>query len=184
MKIPKVSLQLLMILSCASLEIPERSGSDDESTLLALPFTFESTAQHGGPMGFHFIYDIASVDGGGIRQNVVFKQRLKGDVLLVDNLPPGKYKIAQLSFVPAGGGDHSYGNNKEPRNDRFTLEAGKITVLSRILSVKRYNPTIGRGMSTIYEDSIDNLLLAKRQEIIATLQGLPNFDQWKVQEWQ
>ena len=180
MKIPKVSLQLLMILalvSCASLEIPERSGSDDESTLLSLPFTFESTAQH-------FIYDIASVDGGGIRQNVVFKQRLKGDVLLVDNLPPGKYKIAQLSFVPAGGGDHSYGNNKEPRNYRFTLEAGKITVLSRILSVKRYNPTIGRGMSTIYEDSIDNLLLAKRQEIIVTLQGLPNFDQWKVQEWQ
>jgi len=173
------ALLTLALVSCASMKIPPPANS--ESTLLALPFVVDSQSQRGGPLAFHYIYDIVSVDGGGVRQSVVFKQSLEGDVLLVDTLPPGKYKIAALRFVPAGSGDHTYGVNRQSRNDRFTMEAGKITMAPKVLIIRRFNAIPGRGGETSYTVSIEILSHAKRQEIIATLKRLPNFDLWELQ---
>jgi hypothetical protein len=173
-------LMLFALASCASLKLP--APTDNDSTLLLLPFILDSQSQHGGPLAFHYVYEIVSADGAGLSHQAVFTQRLGGDVLVVDSLPPGYYRLATFSFIPAGSGDHSYDNNRVSRPEHFWLEAGKITIFPRALTVRRYNATPGRGMTTTYARSITTLSTAKRQEIVQNLSELPHFDEWQLQD--
>ena len=170
----------LVLTACVSLTIPP--PSEQVSTLLALPFVLDSRSQQGGPMGFHYIYDIASTDGGGIRQSVKFKERQDKDIMLVDSLPPGEFRVVSISLVPAGSGEHTYGNNKQAVDFRFRMEAGKITVFPKLLTVERYNATVGRGMSTNYRDTVSDLSSDKLDEIVKILSELPNYEMWTVAE--
>lgn len=170
---------MLALVSCASLELPP--PTDSKSTLLVLPASFESTSVHSGPMGFHYVYEIESEDGAEVSYQAVFSRPMPGDMLIVDSLPPGGYRLKALSFVPAGGGDHRYGNNRQLRKERFRLEAGKITVFEKRLEVRRYNSIPGRGMSMTYAHDFPQLGKQENAEIITALSEQPNFDKWEFQ---
>jgi hypothetical protein len=81
-----------------------------------------------------------------------------------------------------GSGDFTYGDNVENRNDRFRLEAGKITIFSQSLNVLLYNEIPGRGMETIYEFDMEPVLAEQKKKIVETLKSLPNFEQWELRD--
>lgn len=172
-------LCVFSLVACSTLKI--NPPSDEKPTLLVLPFTIDNTSQS-GRLGFHYIYEIFSVNGSVEPLKVVFKQRYDGDIVLIDSLPPGDYRLSKFSFVPAGTGNHTYGENMQSRNDRIRLEAGEVTVFPRSLNIRKYHKTPGRGRSITYEHSITAVTPAQSVQIIDTLQSQPNFDQWELQD--
>ena len=123
-------MMLLLLISCAGLKI--NPPSPDKQTILVLPAKITNTSLNTRYF-YDYIYEIVSADSSDITYLATFKLPIKDDLLIVDSLPPGNYIVNKFIFLPRGAGDHTYGNNVKSRNDRFKLESGKITVLSRNL---------------------------------------------------
>lgn len=175
---------LLFVSSCIKLKID--SPGPNKQTILILPVQLTDTSQQ-GRHGFYYIYEIVSdpdeivtIDTRIIPYEAIFKLPIKGDMLIVDTLPPGNYIVDKFIFKTEGSGDYTYGKNEAPRYDKFKLEVGKITIFSKSLDVKVWNETPGHGMSTSYDFDMVPVSLIQKEEILATLKKLPNFDKWKI----
>lgn len=172
-------IALSMLASCARLSIDQPSES--HQSLLVLPATHTNKAQvvrH----GFYYVYQISSDDSSVPPYDAVFRFPLTGDMLMVDALPPGDYRVSRFTFLPRGVGDHTYSNNTVVRNDRFTLRPGTITLFDKSLNLLTYNPIVGRGASTSYQMDIEPVTPEQRQRILQTLGQLENFHSWQVLE--
>jgi hypothetical protein len=147
-----------------------------------LPFTINNRAQQRGQLYFHYMYEIVSIDQAMEPLVVVFKQRMDGDVVIVDSLPPGDYRVSAFSFVPAGAGsvEHSYGDNRQELDIDFELEAGSITILPYSLNLEIFNSIPGRGMTTSYSSSLDEVTRPQMLELAKKLQSQKYFDRWKI----
>lgn len=153
--------------------------SDEYRTALVLPTELENRSEHGGH-GFEYIYRIENLDGGVEPLEVFFRFPIAGDMIIVDSLPPGDYRVSQFRFQPRGSGDFSYGTNIQRRNDRFRLERSHITILNRSLNVLVFNATPGRGMTTTYDFKVEPLRTDQRERVLETLQTLEHFSAWKI----
>ncbi len=176
-KTVSIALFAVVLSACAGLRIDP--PSTENSTLLLLPVevTYKAqTNQH----GFYYVYDIEGIDDPSITHEAIIKLPLRGDILIVDSLPPGRYRVSRLTFKPIGSGDFDYGNNRFSRNDRFSLEAGKITIFNRSLHVTLYNRTPGRGMTTSYSIDLEPVTADQIVRIREALQKSPGFQAWKL----
>jgi len=174
-----ISLLSLLSASCASLQLP--GPASPESTLLLLPFTIDNRSQQGGAiLGFHYDYQIVSIDNSIEPINVVFSRRMDGDVVIVDSLPPGKYKVSSIGVSPSGSADHTYSNKRIVLGIDFELKAKTITVLSHSLNIEIYNETPGRSMSTTYSREVEPLSDVQRTKLLKRLREQKFFDQWTL----
>ena len=172
-----VPMLFLLITSCASLKI--NPPSPDKQTILVLPVLVTNQAQKAGKHGFYYIYEIVNEDGPPlIPLEVVIKTPVKGDMLMIDTLPPGNYRVDKFMFKTVGAGDFTYGQNVFPRNDKFELESGKITIFSMSLNVRLFNKIPGRGMETSYSFDLYPVTWEQEEAILAALKTLPNFEAW------
>ena len=153
--------------------------SDEHRTALVLPVELDNRAQF-GKHGFEYIYRIEATGGDVEPLEVHFRFPIKGDMVIVDSLPPGNYRVSQFRFQPRGSGNFTYGNNIRPRNDRFRLEPGQITILNRSLNVLVVNQTPGRGKSRSYGFDVDPLRHEQRERVIDALRQLEHFDRWTI----
>lgn len=171
-------LSMLCLSACVSLKI--EPPTPDRQTILVLPVQVTNKSEH-SKHGFYYIYDIVDASNGNTVHEAVFKLPLKGDMLIIDTLPPGRYRVDRFIFKTVGSGDFTYGNNLQTRNDRFHLEAGKITVFSQSLNVLLYNKIPGRGSHTTYDFRMQPVTAAQKRQIAEALQSLPNFELWELQ---
>lgn len=169
---------LFLASSCATLRIDP--PGDGRQTLLVLPVRLTNNTIRNSQHGYYYVYDIVNVDDRAITHRAVIKLPRKGDMLIVDSLPPGNYRVEQFSFNPVGAGDFTYGQNVFPRNYSFTLQAGKVTILSRSLDILMYNKIPGRGGDISSSFDLVTVTAEHRQEILATLESLPNFEAWQL----
>ena len=169
-----IPILFLLVTSCASLKL--NPPSPDKQTILVLPvrvtFTKDRTSRH----GYYYIYEIisdpdeiVSLDTRVNTYKAVFKLPIKGDMLIVDSLPPGNYLVDKFIFKPVGAGDFTYGNNVIPRNDKFKLEAGKVTIFSISLEVSLDHSTQYRVTS--YAFNMVSVSPDQRENILATLKN-------------
>ncbi len=99
-------------------------------------------------------------------------------MLIIDTLPPGNYRVDKFIFKTVGSGDFTYGQNVLPRNDKFKLERGWITIFSKSLNVRIFNKTPGRGGNTSYSFDLYPVTREQEEAILGTLKTLPNFEAW------
>jgi len=186
-KLPMISILsiLLFVSSCAELKLDP--PSQDSPTILVLPVRVTNTTERTSRHGFYYIYEIisdpdekVSLDTRVIPYEAIIKLPRKGDMLIVDSLPPGRYLVDKIIIKHVGTGTPTYGNNVFSRKDKFKLVAGKITIFPLSLEVSLYNKTPGRGSNTTYAKKLVSVSLDQRYEILTTLKKLPNFDKWEV----
>ncbi|MGD8349503.1 MAG: hypothetical protein PVI79_09720 [Gammaproteobacteria bacterium] len=170
-----VSILLCLLGSCTGLKI-EPPGPDRQ-TLLVFPVQVTNDTLY-SRHGFYYIYEIVDEASGNTVHEAIFKLPLEGDMLIVDTLIPGNYRVDRFIFKPVGSGNFTYGNNVQARHDKFKLEAGRITVFSQSLNVHLRNEIPGRGMETIYDFKMEPVLSNQKRKILAILKGLPGFEQW------
>ena len=171
------SALVFLLSACGTLKI-EPPGPDRQ-TILVLPVQVTNKSEH-SRHGFYYIYDIVDAANGDTVHEAIFKLPLAGDMLIVDRLPPGRYRVDRFIFKTVGSGDFTYGNNVQSRNDRFRLESGKVTVFSQSLNVLLYNKIPGRGSHTTYDFKMQPVTAVQRRQIEETLRDLPNFDRWEM----
>ena len=172
---PLLALLLLAVGSCASLRVPE--PAPDRQSLLILPVQFDNRSQNPGD-GFYYVYEIVSDDDRVEPYNAVMKMRLPGDLLVIDSLPPGDYRVNRFIYLTEGSGDFTYGDNVQERNDRFRLQPGKITLFHQSLNIEVYHSIPGRGMTTSYRFNMEPVTQRQKAAILAQLQALPNIGRW------
>lgn len=170
-------LSLLIISSCAELKI--NPPSPKNQTLLVLPVEVTNTAQY-RRHSFYYVYEIKHVAGEVAPYEATIKLPLKGDMLIIDSLPPGDYFVDKFTFLPEGSGDFTYGKNVEQRHDKFRLESGSITIFSQSLNVRLFNRTVGHGPETSYTMQMVPVTKVQEQKVLATLKELQNFDTWDM----
>jgi hypothetical protein len=169
---------LFLVNSCAELKIDP--PSPDKPTILVLPVKVTNNSQRTSRHGFYYIYEILKAGDRSTSYEAIFKLPIKGDMLIVDSLPPGNYFVDKFIFKTVGSGDFTYGNNVQSRYDKFKLEDGKITIFSKSLEVLLFNQTVGRGNETTYDFKMAPVSPVQKEEILATLKALPNFESWKI----
>ncbi len=162
--------------SCAELKI-EPPGPERQA-LLVLPVLVTNQAQRAGQHGFYYIYEIVNENDSAITYQAVIKTPVKGDMLIIDTLPPGNYRVDKFIFKTVGSGDFTYGQNVFPRNDKFKLEWGRITIFSKSLNVRIFNKIPGRGSNTSYSFDLYPVTPEQEEAILATFKTLPNFEAW------
>jgi hypothetical protein len=168
---------IALVAACTPLSIAP--PSPEKPTLLVLPAEVVLDAQNRN-FGFAFAYKIISLDNSAPPYRAIFKLPVKNDMLIVDSLLPGNYRVSSLLTIPLSVGDKTYNTRGRPANIRFRLEAGKITIVSQSLYVHTYNAIPGRGLSTTYETRIKQVTGQQRSEILSQLEALPNFSAWQV----
>lgn len=176
--VPILAIALILLTSCASLKLDQPSG--DKQTVLVLPVLVTNQAERAGQHGFYYIYEIVNEDDLAITYEAVIKTPAKGDMLIIDTLPPGNYRVDKFMFKTVGSGDFTYGQNVFPRNDKFKLEWGRITIFSKSLNVRLYNKTPGRGADTSYSFDLYPVTQEQEEAIRGTLESLPNFEAWRL----
>lgn len=172
-------VSLLLLTSCATLSIDP--PSPEKQSLLVLPATLTRNAQS-ARFGFSYVYTITSDDNQLPPYKATFKFPVEGDMLIVDTLPPGDYRVASLTVVPVGTGDRHYEDNAWPINQKFTLSPGEVTLLNKSMNLLTYNEIPGRGGETTYRWSVQPVTAAQRQLVLDRLAKLPNFGSWKLQD--
>lgn len=168
---------LFLVTSCAGLKLDP--PSPDKQTILVLPVQVTNKSQT-GRHGFYYIYEIKKAGDRSIAYEAIFKLPIKGDMLIVDTLPPGSYFVDKFIFKPIGAGDFTYGNNVQSRHDKFKLVSGKITIFSKSLDVLLFNRIPGRGRETTYEFKMLPLSPGQKEKTLTTLKELPNFESWEI----
>jgi hypothetical protein len=137
-----VLISLFALAACTSLKI--NPPTPEKQSLLVLPVTHIKKAQSNKP-AFYYVYEITDEDGLLEPYDAVIKFPIPEDMVIVDALGPGDYRVSKLSFFPMGAGDHTYGKNSRSRNDHFTLAPGMITIFPKSFNLTTYNKTPGRG---------------------------------------
>ncbi|MCP4982834.1 MAG: sel1 repeat family protein [Gammaproteobacteria bacterium] len=99
-------------------------------------------------------------------------------MLIIDTLPPGNYRVDKFIFKTVGSGNFTYGQNVAPRNDKFKLEWGRITVFSKSLNVRIFNKIPGRGGENSYSFNLYPVTREQEDAILVTIKTLPNFEAW------
>ena len=177
-KVPVLTIALVLLTSCVSLKLDQ--PSEDKQTVLVLPVLVTNQAQRHGQNGIYYIYEIVNEDDLTITYEAVIRTPIKGDMLIIDTLPPGNYRVDKFMFKTVGAGGFTFGQNEFPRNDKFKLEMGRITILSKSLNVRLYNATPGRGSDTSYSFNIYPVTREQEEAIVTTLKALPNFEAWRL----
>ena len=173
-----LAITLITAVSCATGIKPPGPFAQ---TLLVLPVTETSEAQL-RTHGFYYTYEIVNVDDSGESHQAIIKLPQAENMLIVDSLPPGNYAVKKFAFHPVGTGDFTYGENEEKRDDRFRLEAGKMTIFPLSLDVRLYNRIPGRGLSTSYEIAMNPLSQIQRKGILNRLKAFPFLQHWEISE--
>ena len=169
---------LALAVSCVKLSI--NPPTPEKSTLLVLPTQLEHKA-HLKRYGFSYAYEIVSTSEPSMPPlRAVFKLPVKPGMVIVDSLPPGSYRVSLFMVLPMGTGDKTFNPDGVPLDYRFILESGKITIFPRSLNILVYNKIPGRGASTSYRNRIETVTSTQRDEIIARLQALPNYEAWEI----
>ena len=172
------AMLMIFITSCQTLKLDP--PGPDKQAVVVFPVTVTNNTERTSRHGFYYIYNVVNEIDEDITYKAVFKLPIKGDMLIVDSLPPGNYVVNQFMFKTVGTGDFTYGDNVFPRDDRFRLVAGKITIFSESLDVLLYNRIPGRGSSTTYSFNMNSVSRKQRDEVLATLEKLPNYSAWDV----
>ena len=167
----------VLVSSCAELKIDP--PGPNKQTILVLPVQVTNEAERAGRHGFYYIYEIVNEDDPAITYEAIIKTPIKGDMLIIDTLPPGNYRVDKFIYKTVGAGNFTYGQNVFPRNDRFKLEKGWITIFSKSLNVRIFNKTPGRGGENTYSFDIYPVTLEQEDAILVTLKTLSNFEAWK-----
>jgi hypothetical protein len=123
---------LFLVNSCAGLQINPPGPSTQ--ALLIIPVEVDakvvSVRHH-----FYYIYEITRADDTSFSYDVEIKFPIAGDMLIVDSLAPGDYYVRKFTIQQIGVAEQSYGKIPVARNDRFSLESGKITIFSKSLKI-------------------------------------------------
>jgi hypothetical protein len=168
---------LFPLCSCAGPKLSPPGPGKQTVLVLPVEVTVESQLAR---YGYYYIYEIADRDSLEIVHEAIIDLPLKGDMLIVDTLPPGDYMVRKFTFKPKGSGDFTYGKNFQQRHDKFKLRQGKITIFSKSLNVLLYNKIPGRGMETSYHVRMEPVTAAQNTNIRSTLKALPNFESWEI----
>ena len=175
---------LFLVTSCAGLNITP--PGPDKQTLLVLPAKF-SNSTHNNRYGFYYFYEIVSGPDEIVTINTSitpyeakFKLPIKGNMLIVDSLPPGNYIVINLVIQHFGSGTSTTYRRAQSRNDKFKLEYGKISIFSKSLNISLSYVDPGRIENITYRNEMTSVSQAQRGEILADLKKLPNFDKWEV----
>ena len=173
---------LLLVTSCASLKLDP--PSPDKQAILVLPVKVADTST-ATSHAFYYIYEIVRdidevvTDTSINPYKAIFKLPIKGDMLIVDSLPPGNYFVNKFEIKSVQRSGFTLGNNVQPRNDKFKLESGKITVFSKSLNVSMKNMG-SAGIVIKYDHSMMTVTDTQKEEVLTTLKKLPNFETWDV----
>ena len=168
---------ILFSVSCSTIRLSP--PGPENQTLLVLPVQVRSTAVY-SDHGFYHVYRIVNAADSSEQHQVILKFPLPDDMEVVDTLPPGDYILRSYTSLPMGSGDITGGYRTHPRNDRFTLEFGKITLFDQSFNVRMWNQDPGR-MGYIYFDfEMAPVTAEQRQELLRTLASKSNFDSWKI----
>jgi len=170
-------MSLLTLAACTPLKI--NPPTPEKPSLLVLPVTYTKKSQN-NRHAFYYVYEITSDDNQVEPFDAVIKFPIEEDMVIVDALPPGDYRVSKFSYFPMGTGDHTYGKNTRTRKDQFTLSAGMITIFPKSFNLLSYNATPGRGSSTSYRFDIDPVTDEQKQQILDTLSQLENFQSWRL----
>ena len=173
------TISLALLASCTPLKL-DPPGPDKQSVLV-LPATHTRKAQSNKP-AYYYVYQITGREQQIEPYDAVIKYPVEDDIVLIDTLPPGGYKVSRFSFYPMGVGDHTYGNNSRSLNEPFFLAPGAITIFPKSLNLTTYNATPGRGASTNYSTKMEAVTPTQRRELIETLKQLPNFESWTLMD--
>ncbi len=165
------------LFACTPLKLDPPSS--EKQTLLILPATHTRKAESNRP-AYYYVYEITSDDNRVAPFDAVIKYPVENDMVLVDALPPGDYRVSKLSFFPMGVGDHYYDDNSYPLDEPFTLSPGTITIFQKSFHQTSYNSIPGRGATTSYSFSLDPVSDEQRRQITDTLGQLENFHSWKL----
>lgn len=168
---------LLLIASCGGLKINPPGPSSQ--TLLIIPVEVDANVSS---IRYHYYYnyEITKVNDNSFSHDVTIKFPVKGDMLIVDSLPPGDYYVRKFTFLPTGLGDAEYGINTFARNDRFSLESGKITIFSKSLKLTLRNKHPGRFDTIVYNMDIVPVTGSQEKAILEKLKKVPNFETWDI----
>jgi hypothetical protein len=153
--------------------------SPDKQSLLVLPVSLTKKAQN-NRHGFYYIYRITSDNNQVAPYDAVIKFPNQHDMVIVDHLPPGSYRVSSFSYLPVGTGTKTYNNNSRELNIPFTLAPGTITILSQSFNLLTYNSIPGRSLTTSYSFDIDPVTDEQRRQILDKFGKLTNFQSWKV----
>jgi hypothetical protein len=182
--VPILTIALVLLTSCASLKLDQPSG--DKQTVLVLPAKF-SNPTHNKSYGFYYFYEIVSDPDEIVTTNTritpyeaKFKLPIKGNMLIVDSLPPGNYIVKNVVIQHFGTGTSTTNRRARSRSDKFKLEYGKISIFSKSLNISLSYVDPGRIESITYRQEMASVSQAQRGEILADLKKLPNFDKWEV----
>lgn len=170
-------MSLLTLAACTPMKL--NPPSPEKQSVLVLPITYTKKSQN-NRHGFYYVYQITSDNKQVEPYDAIIKFPIQADMLIVDALPPGDYRVSRFSFFPLGTGTKTYDNNTYSRNDPFTLAPGMITIFSKSFNLLTYNKIPGRGLSTSYSFDIDPVTEEHRQQILNALGQLENFQSWKV----
>jgi len=170
-------MPFLLLAACTPLKIDP--PTPEKQSLLVLPATHTRKAQSNQP-AFYYVYQITSDNQQVAPYDAVIKYPVQKDMVIIDALPPGDYRVSKLTVFPMGVGDHTYSNNAHSMNEPFTLVPGMITIFPKSFNLLTYNKIPGRGLSTTYARDIEPVTNEQRKQLLDDLGQLENFQSWKV----
>ena len=130
--------------------------------------------------GFYYVYEILRSGDSSFKHEVAIKFPVAEHILIVDSLPPGDYLLRKLTIKPVGSGNREIPRPAAFRYDPFKLEAGKITIFPQVLKLTMWNQDPGRIAPILSRIDMLPLDASYRNEVLATLKKLPNFDTWEI----
>ena len=143
-------------------------------TILVLPVKATNTSSITRPL-LNFYYEIVNVDDNNTYR-VLLGLNTKEGIEILDYLPPGDYVVSKFyNRLARATGDSKIFS----RNDEFKLVSGKITIFQNSLNVSMVTGE-GGSNSQLTNYGITPVPLVQKEEILATLKKLENFDKWEI----
>ena len=170
---------LLAVTSCAVLHISPPGPF--VKSILVLPVKATNTSI--SPIyGYYYGYEITSAADKSVTYEAIFKLPNHNGMLLIDSIPPGDYFVSKAFVIPVSAGTLAVKSRVASRRDKFKLESGKITILQIALGVSVVDDPNFYG-TIISSRNIFPVYQSQKDEILATLGNLENFDKWEVSSW-
>jgi hypothetical protein len=162
-------MSLLTLAACTPLKL--NPPNPEIQSVLVLPATYTRKSER-TRYGFYYVYQITSDNKQVPPYDAVIKFPLQKDMVIVDALPPGDYRVSKFSYFPSGTGTRTYEKNTYPLNEPFTLAPGMITIFPKSFNVTTYNSTPGRGQTTSYSLNSTTLTITKATVYLIDMQTL------------
>lgn len=177
----KIRVGLLLLVSlvaaCAGPQI--NAPGPGVQALLVIPVELEARVVR-PVFGFYYVYEINRSEDESFKHEIEIRFPVAEDLLIVDTLPPGDYFVRRLYVRPLGSGDKKIARSSIHRYDPFTLKAGKITIFSKTLKLSMRNQDPGRFGTVLSRIDMIPLSSSRKNEVLATLNGLPNIETWEI----